>query len=93
MFLINVPIGILSLFLVSMFVDEPRGADAATRKSCCSAACKVDFIGFVLVALFLGCLEVTLDRGQRDDWFSSPIITTAAIVGALVLHRCSFPGS
>ncbi len=31
---------------------------------------KVDFIGFVLVALGLGCLEVVLDEGQRSDWFS-----------------------
>jgi len=40
-------------------------------------------MGFVLVALFLGCLEVTLDRGQTDDWFSSPMITTFAIISAV----------
>jgi len=37
------------------------------------------------VALFLGCLEITLDRGQRDDWFSSPMITATAIISALSL--------
>jgi DHA2 family multidrug resistance protein len=37
------------------------------------------------VALFFSCLEVTLDRGQREDWFSSPMITTFAIVTALAL--------
>ncbi len=36
-------------------------------------------------ALFLGCLEVTLDRGQRDDWFSSPLITATAVISALSL--------
>ena len=33
-----------------------------------------------LAALFLGCLELTLDRGQREDWFSSPMITAFALV-------------
>ena len=46
---------------------------------------KIDYIGFALVALFLGSLEVTLDRGQRDDWFSSPMITSFAILGAVSL--------
>ncbi|HEY4075485.1 MAG TPA: DHA2 family efflux MFS transporter permease subunit [Rhizomicrobium sp.] len=81
-FLINVPIGILSLILVTLFVEEPpalRKQTAKMRKQ----GIKVDYIGFLLVALFLGCLEITLDRGQRDDWFSSGLITTTAIVSTL----------
>ena len=42
----------------------------------------MDYIGFALVALFLGCLEITLDRGQREDWFSSGLITTTAAICA-----------
>ena len=61
------------------------GAGEARARNCCRAASKIDFIGFALVALFLGCLEVTLDRGQRDDWFSSPMITTFAILRRLAL--------
>ena len=83
-FLINVPIGFLSLFLVNMFVDEPK-ALVEDRKKLLSKGLSVDFVGFILVALFFGCLEVTLDRGQTDDWFASPLITTTAIIAAASL--------
>ena len=83
-FLINVPVGMLSLFLVNLFVDEPK-ALVDERKALLRNGLKVDVMGFVLVALFLGLLEVTLDRGQTDDWFSSPFITTTAIISALAL--------
>ena len=33
---------------------------------------RFDFVGFALVATFLGSLEVMLDRGLEDDWFASP---------------------
>jgi MFS transporter, DHA2 family, multidrug resistance protein len=81
-FLINVPIGILSLILVSIFVDEP---EAVRRRSAEMRAggLKIDIVGFALVALALGCLEVTLDRGQREDWFSSPLISTCAAISLL----------
>lgn len=78
-FLINVPIGILSLVLVSIYVDEPP-ALIKKAKQLRSRGLSVDIVGFLLVALFLGCLEITLDRGQRDDWFSSTMITTTAII-------------
>jgi DHA2 family multidrug resistance protein len=81
-FLINIPFGILSLFLVGTFVDEPPAVVRRTREML-KGGLKIDFIGFALVALFLGCLEVTLDRGQQDDWFSSPVITAFAAVAAL----------
>lgn len=83
-FLINVPFGILSLSLVSLFVDEPP-ALVRDRKRLLKRGLRVDIIGFALVALFLGCLELTLDRGQRDDWFSSPFITISALVSGLAL--------
>jgi DHA2 family multidrug resistance protein len=83
-FLINVPVGCLSLFLVHLFVDEPA-ALKKDRQAHLKGGLKVDFVGFALVGLFLGLLEVTLDRGQREDWFSSPFITTCAVVSGLAL--------
>jgi DHA2 family multidrug resistance protein len=83
-FLINVPIGLLSLFLVSIYVQEPKAMEQE-RKTLLRKGISIDIIGFALVALFLGCLEVTLDRGQRLDWFSSPLITGFAIVCGLSL--------
>jgi DHA2 family multidrug resistance protein len=81
-FLINVPIGILSLVLVSLFVDEPEALKRQSRRLR-KRGLKVDYVGFLLSALFLGCLEITLDRGQRDDWFSSGLISTTAILATL----------
>ena len=83
-FLINVPIGILSLILVVIYVDEPPALLRRSRELLRNGL-KIDFIGFALIALFLGSLEVTLDRGQRYDWFSSPMITSFTILGVLAL--------
>jgi DHA2 family multidrug resistance protein len=81
-FLINLPIGILSLVLVHLFVDEPP-AVVKRRHDLTKGGIKFDFGGFALAALFLGALEITLDRGQRLDWFSSPVIQTTTLVSAL----------
>ena len=56
----------------------------------------IDYLGFGLVALGLGCLQVVLDRGQIDDWFGSPMITVFAIISAtslivLVIHELTTP--
>jgi len=83
-FLINLPIGLLSLFLVTIFVEEPPVLRRERRKLL-SKGLRIDWQGFVLLALFLGCLEVTLDRGQREDWFSSPMITAFAVVSGAAL--------
>ncbi len=81
-FLINLPIGMLSLVLVSIFVEEPE-ALKKQRKQLLAKGLNVDLVGFILVALFLGCLEVTLDRGEREDWFSSPMIVTTAVLSII----------
>ncbi len=83
-FLINIPVGVLSLVLVHLFVDEPR-AVVAQRKEMTKNGIKFDFPGFALAALFLGALEITLDRGQRLAWFSSPVIQAATVVCVLSL--------
>jgi MFS transporter, DHA2 family, multidrug resistance protein len=83
-FLINVPVGALSLFLVNLLVDEPL-ALIRERKRLLERGLRFDMVGFLLIGGFLGCLEVTLDRGQTDNWFSSPLISTTAITAALCL--------
>jgi DHA2 family multidrug resistance protein len=83
-FLINVPVGIVSLILVHFLVEQPEALERDRRKLL-KKGLRVDYIGFALVALGLGCLEVTMDRGQRDDWFGSGFITTMAIIAGLSL--------
>ena len=81
-FLINIPFGMLSLFLVSIFVDEPEALRRRTREMR-AGGLRIDYVGFALAAVFLGCLELTLDRGQREDWFTSPMITAFALTSAI----------
>ena len=82
-FLINVPVGILSLFLVQTFLCEPQILEKERKEKLRKGG--VDYVGFALVALGLGCLELTLDRGERDDWFGSGFITLTAIIATLSL--------
>lgn len=83
-FLINLPMGLLSLALVQMLVVEPKVLENERRQRL-AGGLKVDYIGFALVALWLGCLEVVLDRGQQADWFASSFITTFAAISLLSL--------
>jgi DHA2 family multidrug resistance protein len=78
-FFINVPFGILSLSLVQWLLVEPEALERERRERL-SRGLKVDWIGFVLVALWLGCMEIVLDKGQQDDWFASSFIVTFAII-------------
>ncbi len=83
-FFINVPMGLLSLFLVHTLVSEPQALEEDRRRFL-KGGLQIDFIGFLLVAIGLGCLEVVLDEGQRDDWFDSSFITTFAIISGIAL--------
>ncbi|HUD88402.1 MAG TPA: DHA2 family efflux MFS transporter permease subunit, partial [Xanthobacteraceae bacterium] len=81
-FFINVPVGLLSLGLVHWLVDEPEVLERERRERL-AGGLKVDWIGFVLIAMTLGCLEVVLDRGQIDDWFKSSLIVTFSLLAGL----------
>jgi MFS transporter, DHA2 family, multidrug resistance protein len=83
-FLINVPMGLISLFLVGWLVSEPSGAEQE-RRALLRRGLRVDYVGFVLIAVGLGSLEYVLDEGQRNDWFGSSLITAFAIAAAFSL--------
>jgi len=76
-FYINLPVGILALFLVQRMVEDPPYL--AERRS---AGIRVDYIGIGLLIMAVGALQILLDKGQEDDWFGSHFITTLAIVSA-----------
>ena len=84
MFLINIPMGMLSLFLVGTLVKEPSGAEEE-REKLLSKGLRVDYVGFLLVAIGLGSLEYVLDEGQRNDWFGSNMIVFFAVLSAVSL--------
>jgi DHA2 family multidrug resistance protein len=77
-FLINGPIGFIAIGLIGALLRESNAAPAEQRRFT-----GFDLTGFVLVATFLGALEIALDRGLEDDWFSSAFIVVAITVCAL----------
>jgi MFS transporter, DHA2 family, multidrug resistance protein len=78
-FYLNVPVGALSLVLISRFVFDPSYIRRTSKR--------VDLWGIGFLALGIGMLQVILDTGQRKDWFSSPTIRTWTVlcVAGLVL--------
>lgn len=80
-FFINIPMGLLSLFLVGAFIDEEK--PEAKKNDAKRNPWNFDFMGFILIALCLGALEVVLDEGQRSDWFELNFIVIFACVSAL----------
>jgi DHA2 family multidrug resistance protein len=83
-FLINVPVCLLSLFLSGMVLVDPP-AVKKDREDALKGGLKVDFLGFILVAVGLGCLQVVLDKGTEDDWFASDFILVFGLISAISL--------
>jgi DHA2 family multidrug resistance protein len=81
-FFINVPIGLISLWLSSRMVEDPPQLIARREAA---KGTRVDFTGLALVASGVGVLEFFLDKGQEKDWFGDPFILTAAIVATALL--------
>ena len=79
-FFINLPVGILALFLVYRLIDDPPWAK---RKA--GAASRIDYVGVSLLILGVGALQIMLDKGQEDDWFGSHFILTLAVLAAVGL--------
>ena len=72
-FYINIPIGILAIFMILRYVvDPPYIRDAKPGK--------IDSIGLGLLAVWLGSLQIILDKGQEVDWFGAVWLRWAAVV-------------
>jgi MFS transporter, DHA2 family, multidrug resistance protein len=72
-FYINVPIGLLALFLQSRFLEDPPYIKSAKPG-------KLDGVGLGLLGLWVACMQFILDKGQEDDWFGSAKIRWAFVV-------------
>jgi DHA2 family multidrug resistance protein len=82
-FFINVPIGILSLWLSKRVIHDPRDFTEERLKAKAEGRMSIDSTGIVLITLASGALEISLDRGQIDDWFGSQLITSMIVIAAL----------
>ena len=65
-FFINVPIGFISILMVLFFIIDPPYMERTRMK--------IDTWGLFFLVVGLGCLQIVLDKGQREDWFSSNFI-------------------
>lgn len=77
-FFINVPIGVPAAVLTMLYMRRGRDTEAASEP--------IDLVGILLLAIGVGCLQVVLERGNREDWFESAMIqwlTGIASVGML----------
>lgn len=80
-FLINVPVGLLALMLTSRFISDPPYLPRRRGPG----RFRADYIGFLLLAVGLGGVQLTLDIGERNAWFDSSLIVSLAVLGALGL--------
>ncbi len=72
-FYINIPVGAFAIFMILRHVEDPPYVKNANPG-------KLDGIGLGLLAVWLGCLQIILDKGQEDDWFAATWIRWAAAV-------------
>ncbi len=75
-FYINLPIGILDLIGIMVFLPESKRNESA----------KLDWFGFGTLSVALGAMQVMLDRGELQDWFSSGEIVIEAIIAVSAFY-------
>src|SRR4051812_34101630 len=76
-FYINIPVGIASIVMTKLYIFDPAYLKLESRK--------VDYWGIGMLAVGIGALQIVLDKGQEEDWFSSNVITILAVVSAVTL--------
>lgn len=81
-FFINLPVGLLSLYLSNKMVEDPPEMVLKRKKA---QGARVDFTGLALIASGVGFLEFTLDKGQEKDWFGDPMIRSVGLLAVVLL--------
>lgn len=76
-FYINLPAGILAVAMAAFLIHDPPYIKR-TRP-------EVDYWGLALISIGLGCLQIVLDKGEREDWFESGFIVALTIIAAAAL--------
>jgi MFS transporter, DHA2 family, multidrug resistance protein len=76
-FYINIPIGIISFVMAKLFVFDPPYLKKKSQS--------IDYWGISMLALGMAALQIMLDKGQQEDWFSSNMISILAVIATLFL--------
>jgi len=75
-FFMILPLGLAACVPVILSLgDEERGT-----------ARRFDFVGFILIAVAVGCVQLVFDRGQRADWFESPVIIAETVAAVMCIY-------
>jgi DHA2 family multidrug resistance protein len=77
-FYINLPVGLLAVFMTQTFVEDPPYLRTGAHR-------RIDYLGFGLMALWLAALQIVLDKGQEVDWFAAPWLRALAAVSVVAL--------
>src|SRR5947209_15586410 len=76
-FYVNIPVGITSLIMTRLFSFDPPYIRRGVQR--------IDYWGLGMLAVGIGALQIVLDKGQEEDWFSSRWITMLAVLAAVTL--------
>jgi DHA2 family multidrug resistance protein len=76
-FYINIPIGILSIIMNSIVIQDPPYMKRQKMK--------IDYLGLLFLAVGLGSLQFVLDKGENEDWFQSDTVVAFAIISLVAL--------
>ncbi|MCC7260937.1 MAG: DHA2 family efflux MFS transporter permease subunit [Candidatus Latescibacteria bacterium] len=84
-FFINLPVGLLALFMVTRFVHEPEDIRQHNHEMALKQRADMDWSGIALLSVGLACLQYTLEEGSGHDWFESRAIATCAVITVVAL--------
>ncbi len=76
-FYINIPIGVISIIMTMFFITDPPYMERMKMK--------IDYWGLALLAVGLGCLQIVLDKGERENWFDSDFIAVLSVISIVSL--------
>lgn len=74
---INIPIGLISILMTYLFIEDPPYLKREKVR--------IDYPGIIFLTFGIGCLQIMLDKGEREDWFESNFIVTLAIISFISL--------
>jgi MFS transporter, DHA2 family, multidrug resistance protein len=76
-FFINIPVGVVSILMSLLFIIDPSYLRGVKMK--------IDYWGLIFLSVGIGCLQIVLDKGQREDWFSSDFIIWLCVASLISL--------
>jgi MFS transporter, DHA2 family, multidrug resistance protein len=84
-FYINLPVGVVALFMVQRFVHEPEDIRKANLEAAAKQRKHMDWAGIALLTIGVSTMQYVLEEGIRLDWFESRLITALALTSAVAI--------